>query len=163
MDFFKFYKDFETALSRLKLPSDCTQHEPEWEPTLPPLFWQVTVIFDFASDSKHIRIWESYEKIGGLYMSRRNQWSYHYGRAESFDEDGKSERGSPDDPVDLRIDTTSGLHMHYQQREPHYRQDQIDGLNLKSVEAVGFVRAVLRHRSRGQDFAKILGFKIKGA
>ena len=53
--------------------------------------------------------------------------------------------------------------MHYQKHEPHYRQEQIDGLELKSIEAIDFIRAVLRHRKHGEDFSKILGFKIKGA
>jgi hypothetical protein len=120
-------------------------------------------MLDFSSDNKHIRIWESYEKVAGLLMSRRAQWSYHYGATENVDEEGKALRGNPDDPLDLRIDTSGGiLHMHYGTREPHLRQSDIGGLDLRDVGAIEFIRGVIRHRTRGDDFTKIFGFKIKG-
>ena len=110
----------------------------------------------------HIRIWESYDKFAGLLISRRIQWAYHYGKTESFDTAGRAMRGAPGDSLVLRIDTCSGLHMHYQTRNPHYAQDQIVGLNLDSVQALPFVRAVLKHRKTGKPFTKVLGFRIKG-
>ena len=161
MDYFSFRRSFEAALSKLRLPSDCTPQEPSWEVTAPPLGWQIEMLFDFG-DQMHIRIWESYDKVAGLLISRRIQWAYHYGKTESFDRAGKAMRGAPDDPLELRIDTCSGLHMHYQRREPHYDQDEIVGLDLNSVQALPFVRAVLKHRKTGKPFTKVLGFRIKG-
>ena len=160
MDYFPFRKSFETDLKKLRLPADCQQREPGWEPTHPPLVWTVEVFFDF-SDHKHIRIWESYDKIAKLYMSRKTQWAYHYGDTASFDETGDAVRGSPDDPLDLRIDTCSGLHMHYQKREPHYKQDDIEGIDLTAVGALDFVRAVFTHRRTGKPLSEVLGFRIK--
>jgi hypothetical protein len=160
VDYFSFRRSFEAALSKLRLPSDCAQQEPIWEVTAPPLGWQVELFFDFE-DQTHIRIWESYDKIAGLLMSRRIQWAYHYGKTESIDAAGRSMRGGPDDPLVLRIDTCSGLHVHYQTRNPHYGQDDIVGLNLESVQALPFVRAVFKHRKTGKPLNKVLGFRIK--
>jgi hypothetical protein len=160
VDYFSFRKAFETALGKLRLPDGCHQQEPSWEPTVAPYFWTVEVVFDFA-DGKHIRIWESYDKIAGLYMSRKVQWAYHYGDTASFDEAGGAVRGSPDDPLDLRIDTCGGVHLHYGKREPHYRQEDIDGLTISDVDALSFVRAVLTQRQTGKSLAEVLKFKIK--
>jgi hypothetical protein len=162
VDYFSFRRSFEAALSKLRLPPDCRQQEPVWEITAPPVGWQVEVFFDFQ-DQKHIRIWESYDKFAGLQMSRRVQWAYHYGKTESFDGGGHAMRGQPDDPLDLRIDTCSGLHLHYQKREPHYAQDEVIGLDLHSLQALSFVRAVIKHRKTGKPFTKVFGFRIKGA
>jgi hypothetical protein len=161
VDYFDFRRSFEQGLSKLKLPPDCSQQEPNWEVVAPPLGWQVEVIFDFE-DHKHIRIWESYDKYAGLMMSRKIQWSYNYGVAQVVDEKGRAMRGSPEDPLELRIDTCSGLHMHYQAREPHYAQDKIIGINLQDVEAFSFVRAILKHRKTGKPLTKVLGFRIRG-
>jgi hypothetical protein len=161
VDFFEYQRWFERALSKLKLPSDCQQREPEWEAIQPPYSWQVRAFFDF-SDGKHIRLWESHDKFAGLYMSRRVQWSYHYGDTMSLDENGDATQGAPDDPLDLRIDTAGGqVHMHYQKRQPHYRQADIEGLDLAKVDGLLFVRAVLRHRQTGKPLSDTLGFKIK--
>jgi hypothetical protein len=161
VDYFTFRRDFELKLSKLKTPSDCSVQEAAWEVIAPPLGWQVEMIVDFK-DRKHIRIWESYDKIAGLMISRKVQWAYHYGHTESVDTFGRALRGSPDDPLELRIDTCSGLHMHYQAREPHYAQEEIGGLDLQRVEAFSFIRAVLKHRKTGKPFTNILGFRIKG-
>jgi hypothetical protein len=121
-------------------------------------------MLDFSTDNKHVRVWERYDKIAGLQMSRRVQWAYHYGHTDVVDEEGRAMRGKPDDPLDIRIDTAGGiLHMHYQKQEPHLKQSDIGGLDLRDVQAIDFIRAVLRHRTRGDEFTKILGFKIKGA
>lgn len=121
-------------------------------------------MLDFSSDRKYIRIWESYDKIAGLQMSRRVQWSYHYGFSDIVDEEGRALRGRPDDPLDIRIDTSGGaIHMHYQKQEPHYQQTDIAGLDLRDVYAIEFIRGVIRHRTRGDAFTKIFNFRIKGA
>jgi hypothetical protein len=120
-------------------------------------------MLDFSTDHKHVRIWESYAKIAGLQMSRRIQWSYHYGFTDAVDEEGRALRGKPDDPLDIRIDTSGGtVHMHYQKQEPHLQQSEIEGLDLRDVQAIDFIRGVIKHRTRGDDFTKIFGFKIKG-
>lgn len=160
MDYFEFRRWFEASLSKTKLPSDCTLQEPHWVEFAPPLFWSVEAVFRFT-DQKHIRVWENYDKFAGLQMSRKTQWSYHYGVTEVIDEDGDAVQGNPDDPVDIRIDTCSGLHLHYQTREPHYDQSQISGLDLSSIDAFKFVRGVLRHRKTGQPFTKVFGFRIR--
>lgn len=162
LDFFSFSRSFKAALAKLKLPPDCTLHEPDWQPTLPPLFWQVTTMLDFSTDHKHVRIWERYDKIAGLQMSRRVQWAYHYGLTDTVDEHGRALRGRPDDPLDIRIDTSGGIHMHYKKQEPHYGQGDIAGLDLRDVQAIDFLRGVIRQRTRGGEFTKIFGFKIKG-
>jgi hypothetical protein len=160
VDFLTFQKSFETALGKIRLPADCKQREPNWE-VVTSYFWRVEVFFDF-SDQKHIRIQESYDKFAKLYMSRKTQWSYHYGDTATFDENGDAVRGAPDDPLDLRIDTDRGLHMHYQKQQPHYRQDDIEGIDLATVGAVEFIRAVLTHRRTHKSLGDVLGFKIKG-
>ena len=120
-------------------------------------------MFDFSTDHKHIRIWERYDKIAGLQMSRRVQWAYHYGFTDNVDEEGRALRGKPDDPLDIRIDTSGGyLHMHYGKQEPHLKQSDVGGLDLRDVLAIDFIRGVIRHRTRGDEFTKIFGFKIKG-
>jgi hypothetical protein len=119
-------------------------------------------MLDFSSDHKHISIWESYDKVGGLQLSKRVQWSYHYGFTDNEDEEGRALRGKPDDPLDIRIDTCGGLHMHYQKREPHYKQSNITGLDLRDVDAIEFIRGVIKHRTKGYAFTKIFGFRIKG-
>jgi hypothetical protein len=159
VDYLTFRKSFEKALAKLRLPDDCKQREPSWE-QVSWHFWQVLVFFDFPD--KHIRIWESYDKIAKLDMSRRTQWSYHYGDTATLDENGDATRGAPDDPLDLRIDTTRGIHMHYLTREPHYKQEAIKGIDLATVGALDFVRAVLTHRRTGKPLSEVLGFRIEG-
>ena len=159
MDYFSFRKDFEASLARLRVPSDCTIQEPTWEVIAPP-FWIVTVFFDF-SDRTHMRLWENYGKYAGLQMSRKVQWSYHYGPTTLTDVKGCAMQGAADDPVHLRIDTCSGLHMHYQQRQPHWGQGDISGLDLASFSAFDFAKAVLKHRKTGQPLTKTFGFNIK--
>ena len=122
--------------------------------------WSLEAVFRFT-DAKHISIWETYDKFAKLQMSRKIQWSYHYGPTEITDEDGDALRGDPNDPVDIRIDTTSGLHMHYQTRQPHLDQSRISGLDLGSIDAFTFIRSVLKHRKTGQPFTKIFAFRIK--
>jgi hypothetical protein len=135
VDYFDFRRSFESSLSKLKLPSDCTLQEPNWKVLVPPVSWSLEAIFRFT-DTKHISIWETYDKFAKLQMSRKIQWSYHYGPTEITDEDGDALRGHPNDPVDIRIDTTSGLHMHYQTRQPHLDQSRISGLDLNSIDAL---------------------------
>jgi len=159
VDYFAFRKTLEDQLSKLKLPHDCTAQEPSWEITAPPYFWTLELFFNFT-DKQHIRIWESYEKIAGLQMSRRLQWAYHYGIITATDDNGNTMQGSPDDPFEVRIDTCSGLHLHYQQREPHYDQSQVANLGLKSVDAFKFIHAVFKRRKTGQPFTKTLGFTV---
>jgi hypothetical protein len=160
VDYFEFRRSFESSLSKLTLPSDCILQEPNWEILAPPLSWSVEAVLRF-SDQKHIRVRERYDKFAKLEMSRKIQWSYHYGPTEVTDEDGDAIRGNANDPLDIRVDTCSGLHLHYQTREPHLDQKQISGLVLESIDAFKFVRGVLRHRKTGQPFTKIFGFKIK--
>lgn len=161
MDYLTFRKSFEKTLGKLRLPDDCQQREPCWEPVSWHV-WQVLVFFDFSND-EHIRIWESYDKIAKLDMSRKTQWSYHYGDTATFDENGDAVRGAPNDPLDLRIDTNRGIHMHYQTHQPHYKQEDIEGIDLAAVGALDFVRAVLTHRRTGKSLSEVLGFKIKGS
>lgn len=161
MDYFAFRKSLEKSLAKLKLPSGSHIQEPDWEVIHPPLSWNVEVVVDFPE--KHIRIWESYDKFARLQVSRRVQWAYHYGETASFDEAGAAVRGKPDDPLDLRIDTAGGLHMHYGKRNPHYKQEEIEGLDLGSVGALDFIQAVLKHRRTGRPLNSVLGFRIKGS
>jgi hypothetical protein len=159
VDYFSFRREFEDRLSKLKIPNDCSIQEPSWEITVPPFFWTVEIFLNFT-DKQHIRIWESYEKLAGLLMSHRLQWSYHYGIITASDKSGGTMQGSPDDPLEIRIDTCSGLHLHYQKREPHYDQSSIHKLDLKCVDAFAFVDAVFKHRKTNQPFTKILGFTV---
>jgi hypothetical protein len=159
VDFFSYQKLFEAKLSGLKLPDDCVAHEPAWEVTMAPYFWTVEAFFQFVN-RKHVRLWESHAKFAGLQESRKIQWAYHYGPTQSSDEAAELEQGAPDDPVDIRIDTCSGLHLHYGTREPHYDQSRIVGLKLDEIQAWDFVRAVLKHRKSGEKLAAILRFKI---
>jgi hypothetical protein len=158
VDYFGFRKSFEKALAALKLPADCVLREPDWTVIRPPLSWTVELFLDFPG--KHLRIWESYDRFAQLQVCRRVQWAYHYGESVSFDE-GAATRGAPDDPLDLRIDNAGGLHMHYESRNPHYRQDQIDGLDLSTVSAIDFIKRVLKHRKTGRSLNDTFGFRIK--
>jgi hypothetical protein len=161
VDYFEFRKSLEQSLGRLKLPSGSRIREPDWLVIRPPLSWTVEVVVDFPE--KHVRIWESHDRFAGLQASRRIQWAYHYGETASFDEVGDSVRGKPDDPLDLRIDTAGGLHMHYGKRNPHYKQEEIEGLDLASVGAIDFIRTVLKHMKTGRPLNSLLGFRIKGS
>ena len=160
MDYFEFRRTFEASLKGLKLATDCVLQEPHWEEYAPPLVWSVEVVFQFT-DRKHIRIREYYSKFAGLQMSRKTSWSYNYGSTEATDADGHALRGNPDDPLDIRIDTCSGLHLHYEKREPHYDQEKVLGLDLLDIDWFKFVKGVFRHRKTGQPFTKIFGFKLK--
>ena len=124
MDYFSFRRSFEDQSSELKLPEDCTAQEPSWEIPAPPFSWIVEYFFNFT-DNQHIRVWEFYEKVAGLQMSRRLSWAYHYGIITTKDANGNTMQGSPDDPFEIRIDTCSGLHLHYQKRQPHYDQSRV--------------------------------------
>lgn len=135
MDYFSFRKSFEAKLSSLKIPSDCALQEPTWEITAPPYFWSLEVFFRF-SDQKHVRIWESHGKFAGLQESRRIQWAYHYGPLETTGVNEEVTQGS------------------------HYDASHISGLDLKTVDSWNFLRAVFKHRKTGQQFTKILDFKI---
>jgi hypothetical protein len=159
VDYFGFRRSLESQISKLKLPDDCTLQEPSWEITAPPFFWTVEFFFNFV-DKQHIRIWESYEKVAGLQMSRRLQWAYHYGIITATDGNGNTMQGSPDDPFEIRIDTCSGLHLHHQRREPHYGQGRVNKLDLKTVDTLTFVNAVFKRRKSGQPFTKTLGFTV---
>lgn len=159
MDYFEFRKTFELGLSKLKLPADCKLQEPEWTVLRVPLAWMVEVFFEFR-DNNHIRIWESHDKFAGLYASRRISWSYHYGVITARDEEGHIIQGPADDPVEIRIDTCSGLHLHYQAQQPHYQQARVSGLDLNGVTALQFVKAVFKYRSSGKDFSRVFGFKL---
>lgn len=161
MDVFQHQKNLEKSLNNIRLPSGCNLRQPEWESTNPPHFWTVEFFIDF-SDGKHIRIWESYSKISGLQMSRKLQWAYHYGETANFSEGGQAGRGNPDDPVDLRIDTCGGLHMHYKSREPHYKQSEIKGLNLSEYGALDFIKDVLKHRKTSKPLNMVIGFEVEG-
>ena len=124
-----------------------------------PLSWTVSMTFEFG-DNNHIAVWENHDKFAGLQESRRIAWSYHYGPVTARDSKGRAIQGAASDPLTIRIDTCSGLHLHYASQEPHYPQSRITGLDLQSVDAIGFVKAVLKHRKSGKDFKKILGFKL---
>jgi hypothetical protein len=160
VDYLEFKRSFESGLSKLKLPADCKLQEPVWTPLRVPLSWSVEFALEF-DDNNYIHIWENHDKFAGLYASRRIAWSYHYGEITTRDADNKIVQGPADGPVQIRIDTCSGLHLHYQAREPHYSQDRISGLDLSSVDAFRFMKAVFKHRSKGKDFPHTLGFKIK--
>jgi hypothetical protein len=160
VDYLEFKRSFESGLSKLKLPADCKLQEAFWTPLRVPLSWSVEFCLEF-DDNNHIHIWENHDKFAGLYDSRRIAWSYHYGVITTRDADNKITQGPADGPVQIRIDTCSGLHLHYQAREPHYSQDRIIGLELSSVDAFRFIKAVFKHRSKGKDLPHALGFKIK--
>lgn len=159
MDVLNFKSEFDKQLGKLKVPSDCTLQEPSWEVTRPPYFWQVELFFCFKDDA-HIRVWESYEKLGGLQLSRRKQWAYHYGPVTRRDSAGNAVHGDPDDPLVIRIDTCSGLHLHLNARDPHYEQDRLKGLQLQDVDWRAFVNSVFTHRKTGKAINKILGFTL---
>jgi len=124
--------------------------EPVWLVLHVPFSWTVNVVFEF-DDNNYIQVWESYDRFAKLQICRRIQWSYHYGRVMAKDELGYATQGSPDDPLEIRIDTCGGEpHLHYRQREPHYSQDQVRGL----------IKTVLKHRSTKKTFQKLMGFKL---
>jgi hypothetical protein len=160
VDYLEFKRSFEAELSKLKTPADCKVQEPDWEPLRVPLSWTVEMFLEF-DDNNHIHIWESHDKFAGLYDSRRIAWSYHYGEITTRDEHSKIVQGPPGAPLQIRIDTCSGLHLHYGAREPHYQQERIAGLELIDVDAFRFMKAVFRHRRSGKSLMQTLGFKIK--
>jgi len=159
LDFFEFRKSFESELARLKLPGDCKQLEPTWEVILPPLSWSVTLILQFSND-KYVRVWENHDRFAGLQDSRRIQWAYHYGDVVATNTQGDPVVKSPDDPLEIRIDTCSGLHMHYRARNPHYEQKNVVGLDLKSINSFNFIKRILKHRKTATPLDKVFGFKL---
>lgn len=159
MDLFEFSRLFETKIKRLKLPQDAKLQEPEVESSLPPLTWQVTFFISFE-DGSCIAIWELWEKLKGLYASRRTQWSYHYGAAKR-DASGKLVQAEADAPVEIRIDTCGGTeHLHFQAREPHYPQPKIKRLDLQSLDCWQFIKKVLKHRETRKPLDETFGFEI---
>jgi hypothetical protein len=134
--------------------------EPIWLPLRVPLSWTVEVVFEFG-DEMYIHVWESHDRFAKLQICRRVQWSYHYGPIVQRDDLGRATQGAADAPLEIRIDTCGGEpHLHYRQREPHHAQERIRGLKIDSVEALAFVKAVLKHRHGKQSFEKIMGFKL---
>ena len=162
MDYFSFEKEFKRKLSQLKLPAGASWQAPLLKVTAPPLGWIVELFLRFADDT-HVRIWEDYGKVAGLQLSRRRRWAYHYGpiMPHQIGSDGTLVKGACTDPLELRIDTTDGLHLHFRSQNPHYRQASIDGLTIESVDCWTFIRAVLKHRQSNKGLDEILGFKIK--
>ncbi|MGH9565056.1 MAG: hypothetical protein ACRD4F_10200 [Candidatus Angelobacter sp.] len=140
------------------MPEDARLHEPMIDVTLPPLTWRVTFFISFQ-DGLTIRIWEFYDRFSRLEASRRVQWSYHYGQYAAGAA-ASPLKGEPDDPVIIRIDTTSGLHMHYRARDPHYEQSRIKGLDLQSVDCWRFINNVLKHRRTEKPIDEVFGFKL---
>lgn len=161
MDYFQFRRDFEEALRKVKskLPPDCTVQEPLWEVIVPPHSWQIETFFRFA-DGSHIRVWELYDKVAGLQLSRRLQWAYHYGPVTRTNAHGDAIHGNPDDPLTIRIDTCDGLHLHFETREPHYEQARVLNLQLEEVDWITFVSSVAKHRKTGKPLNNILGFTL---
>ncbi len=161
MDFLEFQRSFTAELSKLKLPDDCALREPDWLPIRAPLSWTVEVVLEFE-DNTYIHIWESHDRFAKLQICRRIQWSYHYGPVTTRDGSGRPSQGTPDDPVEIRIDTCGGEpHLHYRQREPHYSAAQVVGVDIESIDAIAFIKAALKRRRTGKTFEKVMGFKIK--
>lgn len=160
MDYLSFRPDFDEKFGKLKLPPDCIVQEPFWEISRPPHFWQVEMFLRF-SDETHIRIWEHYGKFGGLQLSRRQQWAYHYGPTTKKDSRGEVLRGEPTDPLFIRIDTCDGLHLHFNARDPHYAQEHVKGVTLEVVDWRSFINSVLKSRRTGKPLDEVFGFTLE--
>jgi hypothetical protein len=158
VDFFEFESLFKAKLSKLRLPADAEMQEPEVRATAPPLAWQIEFFVTF-SDGTYIRIWEMYDKFAGLYASRKTQWAYHYGSPQRKNANGEM-TWEPDDPVVIRIDTCSGLHLHYKARDPHYPQSAIKGAKLADVDCWQFIKNIVKYRQAKQEVLTVFGFKI---
>lgn len=157
MDLFSFQRKLDSERAKIKIPSDCTEREPFIEPTLPPLTWQVEWVFTFE-DGSHIRIWEYYDKFAGLSIARRVQFSYHYGTGPVPTEDDEIDQNQS---VYLRIDTCGGLHAHKGKREPHIGPDHIKGRELASINAIEFIKGVLKARRIRKPVEDVLGLKFE--
>lgn len=163
MDYFEFEKDFKKKIGQLKLPPGASIQAPVVRVSAPPFGWTIELFVRFQ-DGMHVRIWENYGKIAGLFDSRRIAWAYHYGPVVMGQEapDGTIVRGSCSDPLLLRIDTANiGLHLHFNAQDPHYKQAELTGLALDSVDSWKFIKAVLKHQQTGKGLDSIFGFKIK--
>lgn len=163
MDYFEFEKDFKEKIGQLKLQSGDSLQPPIAKVSAPPFGWTIELFVRFQ-DGMHIRTWENYGKIAGLLDSRRIAWAYHYGPVVTGQEasDGTLVKGACSDPLVLRIDTTTiGPHLHFNAHNPHYKQEDVGGLALESVDSWKFIKAVLKHRHTGKGLDSILGFKIK--
>lgn len=171
MDYLEFERRLNSEQSQLKLPEDSRVLAGPGCINPTQLLWTFVWSVHFTSDNKYMRVWELYDKISKLIaMSRRTQFVFHYGPIMQFDGKGApivDELGSPKytrlDPVDIRIDTScrgGRAHLHYGAPEPHYRQEQVEGLQLDSLDAFAFARGILRHRECAQPLNKIFGFRV---
>jgi len=158
VDYLAFKRQFDAEHLALVIPSDCQQIAG------PDFIVATSYSFDFKwylkfTDNKFVRIWEHHQKVAGLQDARRLSFAYHYGPIDTLDKDGLPTYGS-EKPVDFRIDN-SALKIHLHLGGPaHIYQENVEKLNLESVDMLTFVRGIFKHRSTGKGFNKVFGFKI---
>jgi len=162
VDYLEFLRWFRQQKGALKFPKDCTELlSPDTHPTS-SLVWTIEWILKFTDDT-YLRIWEHHTRQAGIIDSRRLGFSYHYGPLT-----GVNANGIPiykrSDPVEIRVDNSlnSGeVHLHFGAPDPHYFQDSVDGLILNDLGMFTFIKAIWKHRAKGQELQKLLGFRIK--
>lgn len=156
----------------LALPPDCVVLVPHTSYLVRnSVLWTFIWVFHFTSDDRYLRIWEHHDKVAGLIgESRRLQFVYHYGPLTIFYDAGRpvvDEMGVPQykssDPVDIRVDNIcpgGRPHLHFGGPNPHYQQNQVDGLDLNGLDMFSFITAIFKHREKAVPIEKVLKFRL---
>lgn len=158
MDYLEFRRQFDAEHHTLVIPADCQEIAGPDFMIATQYSWHLKWYLKFA-DNKFVRIWEHHNKIAGLQDARRLKLAYHYGPIHGLDKDGIPLYGS-EKPVDFRLDNSAlKIHLHLGGPE-HIYQENVEKLDLTSLDMFTFVRGIFKHRSTGRDFDKVFGFKI---
>lgn len=160
MDYLWFKAHFDQEHAKLKLPADCKEALGPTALATTSLVWTFRWVLEFT-DGSYIQIKEHYTKKAGMIgHSHRSAFSYHYGPVVGRTSDGLPSADSKN-PVHIRIDTSnSPVHMHLGSPNPHYEQNQIQGLDMQNLDIFTFVKAVFKQRRSGASFEETLRFQV---
>jgi hypothetical protein len=152
---------FDQNRALLQVPADCAVDTPQYRAIDPisPTSWDFSWWLTFA-DGHYIRCREHW--LCRKSPARRHLFTFHYGPIVRRDSDGKIDRHHTD-PVLIRFDkkAAEAPHLHYLAPEPHYGQDQVNGLALDNVDMFQFINAVFRVRQGITEFPNALGFTLR--
>ena len=158
MDYLEFRRKFDAEHGALVIPDDCQEIAGPQFAIATQYSWHFKWYLKFV-DNKFVRIWEHHGKVAGLQDARRLSFAYHYGAIDGFNKDGLPAHGTGK-PVDFRVDNSNQrVHLHLGGPE-HVYQENVEKLDLESLDMFTFVRGVFKQRSSGKGFNKVLDFRI---
>lgn len=159
MQYTLYKSQFEAKRAALEVPPDCVVGEPQFFISTPNT-WHMVWFLTF-NDDHYIRCRELWSHRTG-YPARRHQFTLHYGPIVAWKTSGEVQPHHTD-PVIIRIDLgpNGPTHLHYGDPEPHYYQDELEGIDLVDVDMFAFIEAIFKSRAEGTEVRNILGFRIR--